>query len=140
MRQTWPGWQPTIFTNKLVRWTLPLLFLVGNLMILILGAKPRSPGKISRFWWPATFFLIIAGGVLYWACLVATQIKIRHLGKETTIGEVIGFEVKIYNETDERVPANMQEAIVQSRLDGSRRRVGYQVRPPQPHTWAWTSY
>ena len=122
-----------IFTNKLVRYTLPLVFTAGNLIILIWGAKPRTPGKIPRFWWPVTFFLIIAGGVLYWACLVATRVKIIHRGKETTIGKVIGFQVKIYNETDGVVPENMEEAIVQSRLDGSRRRVGYKVRsPPAP--------
>ncbi|KAK7897883.1 hypothetical protein LTR67_004515 [Exophiala xenobiotica] len=132
MQQTWPGWRPMIFTNKLVRYTLPVVFTVGNLIILIWGAKPRDSGKIPRFWWPVTFFLIIAGGVLYWACLVATQVKIIHRGKETTIGKVIGFQVKIYNETDEVVPPNMEEAIVQSRLDGSRRRVGYQVRSPPP--------
>ncbi|KAK5277398.1 hypothetical protein LTR40_010446, partial [Exophiala xenobiotica] len=138
MQQTWPGWRPMIFTNKLVRYTLPVVFTVGNLIILIWGAKPRDSGKIPRFWWPVTFFLIIAGGVLYWACLVATQVKIIHRGKETTIGKVIGFQVKIYNETDEVVPPNMEEAIVQSRLDGSRRRVGYQVRsPPQPQTWTF---
>lgn len=59
--------------------------------------------------------------------MVATQLRIDHRGKDTTIGEVIGFQVKIYNESDEVVPPNMEEAIVQSRLDGSRRRVGYQV-------------
>ncbi|KAK6387629.1 hypothetical protein LTS17_000898 [Exophiala oligosperma] len=59
--------------------------------------------------------------------MVATQLRIDHRGKDTTIGEVIGFQVKIYNESDEVVPPNMEEAIVQSRLDGSRRRVGYQI-------------
>lgn len=116
-----------IFTNKFVLYILPLVFTAGNLIILIWGAKPRSPGEIPRFWWPVIFFLIISGGAIYWACMVATQIRINHRGKDTTIGEVIGFQVKIYNESDEVVPPNMEEAIVQSRLDGSRRRVGYQV-------------
>ncbi|KAL6252611.1 hypothetical protein RBB50_000330 [Rhinocladiella similis] len=126
MQQTWPGWRPMIFTNKFVLYILPLVFTAGNLIILIWGAKPRSPGEIPRFWWPVIFFLIISGGAIYWACMVATQIRINHRGKDTTIGEVIGFQVKIYNESDEVVPPNMEEAIVQSRLDGSRRRVGYQ--------------
>jgi hypothetical protein len=48
-------------------------------------------------------------------------------GEKRTIGNLIGFEVRIYNETVERVPQAMQEAMVQSRLDGSRRRVGYKA-------------
>jgi len=53
--------------------------------------------------------------------------KVNKDGENETIGSLIGFEVRIYNETDEGVPQAMQEAMVQSRLDGSRRRVGYKV-------------
>jgi hypothetical protein len=127
MRQTWPGWEPEVITNKYVLWVLPVVFSIGNLIVLIWGAKPRDPGKIPRFWWPAIFFLIVAGSAIYWGAMMVTRVKVNKGGKEQTIGSVIGFEVKIYNETDEMVPLDMQEAMVQSRLDGSRRRVGYEV-------------
>jgi hypothetical protein len=127
MRQTWPGWEPEIITNKYVLWVLPVVFSIGNLIVLIWGAKPRDPGKISRFWWPVIFFLIAAGSTIYWGAMMITRAKVNKDGEKQTIGSVIGFEVKIYNETDEIVPPDMQEAMVQSRLDGSRRRVGYEV-------------
>lgn len=53
--------------------------------------------------------------------------KVNKKGEKETIGSLIGFQVRIYNERDEGVPQAMQEAMVQSRLDGSRRRVGYKA-------------
>ena len=131
MRQTWPGWEPEIITSKHVLRYLPIIFIFGNLLILIWGAKPRDPGKIPRFWWPAIFFLIMGGSMIYWAAMMITRVRVNHHGKEETIGSIIGFEVKIYNESDEDVPEDMQDAMVHSRLDGSRRRVGYQVSCPK---------
>ncbi|KAE9379783.1 hypothetical protein N431DRAFT_527234 [Stipitochalara longipes BDJ] len=128
MRQQWPDWQPEIITNKWALRLLPIVFAGGNLIVIIWGAKPRTPGTIPRFWWPVVFFLIVAGSLIYWAIMMMTQVKTKKFnkeGKKETIGSLIGFEVRIYNETDERVPQAMQEAMVQSRLDGSRRRVAY---------------
>jgi hypothetical protein len=133
MRQTWPGWEPEIITNKYVLCYLPIFFIFGNLLILIWGAKPRDIGKIPRFWWPVIFFLIEGGSMMYWAAMRITGMRVYSRGKDRTIGSIIGFEVKIYNESDENVPQDMQEAMVHSRLDGSRRRVGYEVRfHPRP--------
>jgi len=130
MRQQWPDWQPEIITNKYVFRFLPTVFAGGNLIFIIWGAKPRDLDTIPRYWWPIVFFLIIAGSFIYWAIMILIQVKIKELdkdGENETIGSLIGFEIQVYNETDESVPQAMQEAMVQSRLDGSRRRVGYKV-------------
>jgi hypothetical protein len=130
MRQQWPGWQPEIITNKYVLRLLPIIFTAGNLVVIIWGAKPRIPGTIPRYWWPIIFILIVAGGFIYWSVMMITQVEldtVNKKGEKETIGSLIGFEVRVYNETDEGVPQAMQEAIVQSRLDGSRRRVAYKV-------------
>jgi hypothetical protein len=130
MRQQWPSWQPTIITNKWVLRLLPIIFALGNLVVIIWGAKPRTPGTIPRFWWPVVFFLIMAGSLIYWGIMMITQVeleKVSKKGEKETIGSLIGFQVRIYNEWDEGVPQAMQEAMVQSRLDGSRRRVGYKA-------------
>lgn len=128
MRQTWPGWTPEIITNKYIFWVLPIVFSGGNLIVLIWGAKPHAPGTIPRYWWPAIFYFIIWGSAIYWCAIMITQIKLKKDGEDRTVGSIVGFEVKIYNEMDELVPDHMQEAMVQSRLDGSRRRVEYKVR------------
>ncbi|KAH8655058.1 amino acid permease-domain-containing protein [Tricladium varicosporioides] len=128
MRQQWPDWQPEIITNKYIMWFLPIVFAGGNLLVIIWGAKPRHPGTTPRYWWPVIFFLIVTGSFIYWATMMITRVKVNEIdknGENKTIGSIIGFEVRIYNETDERVPQAMQSAMVQSRLDGSRRRVGY---------------
>lgn len=128
MRRTWPGWQPEVITNKYILWVLPIVFSIGNLLVLIWGAKPRDEGHIPRYWWPIIFFLIVAGSTIYWVVMMITGVKVNVRGEEKTVGSMIGFEVRVYNETDERVPSHMEDAMVQSRLDGSRRRVGYKVR------------
>ena len=130
MRQQWPDWELEIITNKYVFLFLPIIFAGGNLIVIIWGAKPKATGTIPRFWWPIIFFFIVAGSFIYWAIIIMMQVKLRKVnkaGENETIGSSIGFEVQIYNETDEEVPQAMQEAMVQSRLDGSRRRVGYKV-------------
>jgi hypothetical protein len=130
MRQQWPGWQPEIITNKWVFRLLPIIFGGGNLIVIIWGAKPRTPGTTPRYWWPIIFFFIMAASFIYWGIMMITQVETtieNKKGEKRTIGNLIGFEVRIYNETDDGVPQAMQEAMVQSRLDGSRRRVGYKA-------------
>jgi hypothetical protein len=93
-----------MITNKWVLRLLPIVFTAGNLVVIIWGAKPRTPGTIPRFWWPVTFILIVAGSFVYWALMMVTQVELEKVdkkGRKETIGSLIGFEVRIYNETDE---------------------------------------
>jgi hypothetical protein len=130
MRQNFPDWELTTVTNKYVLFFLPIVVLTGSFIILVWGAKPHSTGTIPRFWWPLIFFFIEAGSLLYWAAMMVTRVKYRDRGTEKTVGSKIGFEVKIYNESDPAVPLDLVEAMAQSRLDGSRRRVVYEVSGP----------
>jgi hypothetical protein len=107
---------------------IPLIFTGGNLIVLYFGAKPHAPGIISRAWWPKTFFLIMLGSLIYWAVMRMTEITVKVVEEQrVTLGQKIGFEVIIHNETDTTIPEEMEEAMVQSRLDGSRRRIEYKV-------------
>ena len=55
------------------------------------------------------------------------QAKVQYEGLPRSIGSIVGFEVRIHNETDSNTPPYMRAAMVQSRLDGSRRRVEFLV-------------
>lgn len=125
MRQTRPEWNYTILTNKPFRFALPVLFIGGNFINLYFGARSREMGKIPRFWLPAVFFLIMSGSLMYWSLMMLMRVEIP--GTDLTIGKKIGFEVIVYNETDDSFPGGMGDAMVQARLDGSRRRVAYTV-------------
>jgi hypothetical protein len=95
--------------------------------MLVFGARPKAPDTIPRYWWPITFFLIEAGAFLYWCAMVVTWVEVGSEKNRRTIGEIIGFKVNIYNETDITLPETLQEDMMIARLDGSRRRLGYEV-------------
>jgi hypothetical protein len=121
------NWKWGLLSNKIIRNVLPIIFIGGNLLVLIFGAKPRDPGKIPRFWWPVSFFIIMAVSFLYWCSMIALSEKPN--SQEQTLGKTIGLQIIIYNESeaDITMPTEMLGPIEQSRLDGSRRRVDYKV-------------
>lgn len=119
-------WRPSYLRSKLLAIPLPLLFVAMNLLILVQGARPHSPGTIARFWWPAITGFIFAGSFVYWCGLMLLQARIPLT--EFTVGEVIGFKVIVRYENDEDIPNDFQRVLAQARNDGSRRRVEYQVR------------
>ncbi|KAF2191180.1 hypothetical protein K469DRAFT_696908 [Zopfia rhizophila CBS 207.26] len=131
MREKWPTYRPQILTSKWLYFSIPFIVAGGNFVILYFGAKPRDAGKIPRFWWPVSFFFIMGGSFLYWAVMMATQIPVKVKGKKKRLGQIIGFEVNILKENkvnNEELDETMEEAIVRSRLDGSKRRVRYRIR------------
>lgn len=129
MRQTCPGWENEFLTSKYIRQPLPVVFGLMNLIVLIWGASPHTPGTIARKWWPIITLSIFFGGFLYWAVFRILQVQIQSKGgQDKTIGEKIGFNVIVHNETDQDVPEHMREDIARSRLDGSRRRTEHKVR------------
>jgi hypothetical protein len=120
-------WQPAILTNNLVFMLVPILVIAGNIIMLFFGARPHTPNTIPRYWWPISFFLIEVGAFIYWCAMVITWIKVGPEKNRRTIGDIIGFKVNVYNETDMTIPETLQDDMVMARLDGSRRRVGYEV-------------
>ncbi|OCL12989.1 amino acid transporter [Glonium stellatum] len=122
-----PNWHPEFLTNKYVYHVLPVLFIGINAIILGWGAKPNAPSTIPRYWWSIVNLLVFVSSALYWAVLRILQVKFTYEGRLYNIGSIVGFEVKIHNETDQDTPPHMLAAMVQSRLDGSRRRVEFLV-------------
>lgn len=126
-----PGWTLDFLSRKILLVTIPIIFFVANLLILYFGAKTHTPGRIPRYWWPIISFLVYFGAVLYWLVFWVLQNPIKSKkGRDSqpmTIGRYIGFEVIVYNETDANPPEEMRDALIQSRLDGTRRRTQYRV-------------
>jgi hypothetical protein len=130
MREQYNDYRLTIFRWKWILYTVPVVFALGNLLVLIFAAKAKIPGHIPRFWWPATFFLILFGSSLYWGAVMITRAKIVYGGESKTVGHMIGVEFIIYNQDDANIPAGMKDSIAEAlaaKIDGSKRRVECRV-------------
>ncbi|KAF2795499.1 hypothetical protein K505DRAFT_336004 [Melanomma pulvis-pyrius CBS 109.77] len=81
-----------------------VIFIGGNLMIVVLSARSRVPGKIPRVWWPATILLILLGSFTYWAILMLMKMEINTPGhgdeSKRSIGSRIGFKIQIFKADD----------------------------------------
>ncbi|KAF2184651.1 hypothetical protein K469DRAFT_688646 [Zopfia rhizophila CBS 207.26] len=130
MREVLGHYHLIFFKCKWLLWPVSIIFALIDLPVLIFSAKPADAWEIPRLWWPVTSFPIMTGSLIYWGVMMIVQIKAKSKGKNEkkprTIGSIIGFEVKIYR-ADEGTPEEMEESIVQSRQDGSKRMVYYEV-------------
>ncbi|KAF2474440.1 uncharacterized protein BDR25DRAFT_122014 [Lindgomyces ingoldianus] len=126
MEEQFNEYRFTIFQRKWTVYTVPIIFALGTLLVLIFSAKPILPGKIPRYWWPATFFLILLGSFLYWSVIRIVQIEVTYKGKIQTIGQIIGFEIIVYDKDTINVPKNVKDSVAEAlaaKIDGSGRRV-----------------
>ncbi|KAF2730347.1 hypothetical protein EJ04DRAFT_567848 [Polyplosphaeria fusca] len=126
MKEQYARYRLTIFRTKYILYPVPIIFAFGNLLVLIFAAKAKTPGKIPRYWWPITLALILLGSFMYWGVMMITRKKIRIKGVEKTVGEVVGFEVIVYNKDSINMPATVKEDIAETlaaKIDGSKRRV-----------------
>lgn len=126
MRELDPRYRLTIFRGKWLLYTCPIIFALGNLLVLIFAAKAHNPGKIPRFWWPVTFFLILLSSFVYWGVMMITRKNVEWKGEQKTIGQLIGFEVLVYNRDTEDMPVEVKDSMAEAlaaKIDGSKRRV-----------------
>lgn len=131
MRTLVEDWKPMYLKNKLMLWGVSFIFVGFNAAILILTALPIDKGEIPRFYWPVTIAAIIAAAVLHWLVIRALRMKWR--GSQTTLGQRVGFEVKVYSQDDEEdIPDSLNHLMQQAIADGSRRRIEYKVRSDFP--------
>ena len=131
MRELDPRYRLTIFRGKWLLYTCPVVFALGNLLVLIFAAKAHSPGKIPRFWWPVTFFLVLLGSLIYWGAMMITRKTVERKGEQKTIGQLIGFEVLVYNRDTKDMPVEVKDSMAEAlaaKIDGSKRRVKIKVR------------
>lgn len=101
------------------------------MLVLITAALEHHENKIPRFWWAVTIALILLGSFLYWGVMRITRVRVMWKGESTTIGEIIGFEVVIYNKGDKDIPVDVKDSIAEAlaaKIDGSGRRVRLVVR------------
>lgn len=133
VREVWPNYNLTFFRTKWIIAPVALIFAAGNLLVLANSARAKEPGKIPRYWWPATLGIIILGSLVYWGALMLMTVKVKikkGQKKDETIGSRIGFQVIIHKADEaspEPVSEEMEDSIRLSRQDGSKRRVEYEV-------------
>ncbi|CAO2656259.1 Nn.00g050620.m01.CDS01 [Neocucurbitaria sp. VM-36] len=128
------NYQLTFFRAKLLLYTVPIIFALGNLLILIFAGKTHITGKIPRWWWPITIFLLLLASALYWAgmrvTMIKTSIKDDTTGDKKTVGDLIGFKVDVYYKDSDHVPPVVEKDIdeaLAAKVDGSKRRVVVQT-------------
>ena len=128
MRILSEDWRPTYLRNKLLLWSFVFVFVGFNVVILVMTALPDSQGTVPCFYWPVTIAVIVIAAILHWSVLRALWAKWR--GGQITLGQRIGFEVKIHSQDDEEaIPDSLNCLMKEAIADGSRRRVEYKVNP-----------
>jgi hypothetical protein len=126
MREQYANYRLTMFRWNWILYTVPIIFALGNMLVLITAAMEHHKGKIPRFWWPATIALVLLGSFLYWAAMRITRVKVVWKGETKTVGQIIGFEVLVYNKGDKDLPVDVKDSIAEAlaaKIDGSKRRV-----------------
>jgi len=125
------GWLPEFFLLRpmWIRLLFVIIFFGLNIVVIIGAPMLRQSGydSINRFWWPCIFFIILAASTLYWLALWIPQMKRGESGK--TWGDTLGFTVKAYHENDPQRPwpTWMNGPMAQARIDGTGRRVEYEL-------------
>lgn len=111
-------------------YTVPFVFAIGNVLILVFAGKTRNPGKIPRWWWPITVFIILYASAMYWAIMRLLMVKTSRTNEKTgdrmTLGETIGLKVQVVFRNDEDVPPKVKKSMedtLAAQVDGSQRRV-----------------
>ncbi|KAF2129907.1 hypothetical protein P153DRAFT_315302 [Dothidotthia symphoricarpi CBS 119687] len=130
MRSHTPNYNLNFFHFKPLLYILLAIFVPGNILILIFSGKTTNPGKIPRWWWPTTIVFLLFVSFLCWAAIRISMIEIsvldRSTGEMKTIGDYIGFKVKVYHLDTEDMPSNIKGSIVEAfaaKIDGSQRRI-----------------
>ncbi|KAI9709140.1 MAG: hypothetical protein M1820_003587 [Bogoriella megaspora] len=128
MRLLNPTWKPTYLKNRAVMLVICFIFVSINIITLVIEALPATPGTTPRFYWPITIAGVFVVGVLYWGFLRLLQA--RGLKTQRTLGARLGLEVKVYEEGDDDIPADMRGLLRDAARDGSRRRLQYKISGP----------
>lgn len=118
------NWNYTFFQMRPLLYTVPIIFALGNGLILVFAGKTHAPGKIPRWWWPIVTFLTLAASALYWAGLRILMIKTKVPNQ--TVGELVGLKVQVVYKGNDDPPSNVAQdtdETLAAKLDGSRRRV-----------------
>ena len=124
MRILHHNWTPTYLSNSILKYATVTAFGGLNIVLLVVTAMPHSADTIPRFYWAVMVAAIFAVGCIYWLVLKVLQ---------TSIGRIVGIEVKVHDTTDEAsgdIPDSLRALLEQAEKDGSRRRLSYKVHTP----------
>ena len=90
----YPNYKPAFLRNKYVRWSLATLFAGFNILSLVVSARERNNGGISRKYWPIATGGVIAAGIVYWSLFRVWGVKFKRNGP--TLGELVGVHVSYH--------------------------------------------
>jgi len=118
------NWNHIYLNNSFLRIFVAVAFIVLNLLTMVMTALPKDPGRTARFYWPVSLACLIGFSGVYWAVLRLFQVNDPK--RKSFVAEKLGFKVYIYEEGDE-VPEHMKFPMYEAALDGTRRRLDYEV-------------
>jgi uncharacterized membrane protein len=111
-------------------YTVPIVFALGNVLILVFAGKTHKPGKIPRWWWPVVTFIILFMSALYWVGMRILMMKTTVINSDShdqkTVGDLIGLSVRVEYKGDIDISPTIAKDIdetLAAKVDGSRRRV-----------------
>lgn len=134
MRMLSEDWRPTYLRSKLLLWSFASVLVGFNATILVVTALPETQGNVPCFYWPVTIVAIVIAAIIHWCMLRALWTKWR--GGPMTLGQRIGFEVKVHSQDDEEaIPDSLNHLMREAIADGSRRRVEYMVKQWSSQSW-----
>ena len=117
-----PSWRLTYLRSELSLYLVGIAFISLNILMLVVTARPHTPGTVPRYYWAVLFVGIIAFGTCYWGVLKALQ---------GSIGAKMGFQVQVYEPADDDTSDSRLSALIREAVaDGSHRRVCYKVISP----------
>jgi hypothetical protein len=124
------GWNYTFFRPKPLLYTVPIIFALGNVLILIFAGKTHKQGKIPRWWWPVVISIILFISALYWVGMRILMMKTTAISSDSydqkTVGDLIGLSVRVEYKGNTDISPTIAEDIdetLAAKVDGSRRRV-----------------
>jgi hypothetical protein len=131
--RTLPGrldWNYTFFHIKPILYTVPFLFALGNVLILVFAGKTQRDGEIPRWWWPVVLGIILLVSLMWWAGMQVLRIKTSTrdpvTGEYKTVGDLVGLSIRIEWKRQGDVPPILEKDIdeaLSAKVDGSGRRV-----------------
>jgi hypothetical protein len=106
------------FSRRPLLYTVPFVFALGNILILVFAGKTKQKNNIPRWWWPVVTAIVLAISGLYWGAIKALGLR---------FGDLVGVKIRIEDlSQDAQGPRSMvrdpDEALANT-IDGSERRV-----------------
>jgi hypothetical protein len=126
-KDTWRT-ETLLLRNRILANFLFFTVIGANLMTAIMAAwgyrdTSTSQDPVPGWLWPAVISSVFAFGMFYSAVVYTS----RTLVWDQTLGSWLGFEILVHRPEDTNIPPKMRPSLEESKLDGTRCRLGLHV-------------